>query len=92
LIGFALSVAIVCPAWTAAGEPPAGFATAAARGDARLVRRLLAESPHADLTGAVGRRALLHAAAVGEADMVKTLLEHGVHPNARAKDAIAQTH
>ena len=65
--------------------------TAVVQGDARAVRELLAEGGDIDIRGALGRRALLHAAAVGDQQMVRTLLRFGADPNARAKDKAART-
>ncbi len=90
-IYLALVVMLALPVAAGAAEPPPGFTTAAAGGDVQLVRQLLAENPDAELKGAAGRRALLHAAGVGNAEMLEVLLDRGADANTRAKDAIART-
>ena len=61
------------------------------RGDTGAVREWVAEQGDQTVKGDTGRRALLHAAAVGDVPMVKTVLEFGADPNARGKDKIART-
>ena len=64
---------------------------AVVRGDAQAVSDLVTQEGDREVKGSTGRRALLHAAAVGDVPMVKTLLEFGADPNARGKDKIART-
>ncbi len=55
-------------------------------GDARMVRRMLADPTLANAKDRYGSTALMHAALFAGADCVKLLIERGADPNARDRD------
>ena len=91
VIYLALVATLAFPVAAGAAEPPPGFTTAVARGDVPLVRQILADNPDADFKGPAARRALLHAAGVGNAEMVQLLLDSGADAKTRSKDPVART-
>ena len=65
--------------------------SAVLQGDNQALIDRLVEASAQEVTGPSGRRALLHAAAVGKLQTVQTLLEFGADPNTRSTDKLART-